>query len=74
MLFDDSLSHSVEYTKLCEKHDGKQVRNIKRELEIGFTLLQMSELQNRTVLIVDLWHPELSVEERTAIQKSFPAA
>ena len=54
MLFDDSLVHSVEFTKLCPKHVAPNVE--------------------RVVLIVDLWHPQLTQEERQAIMKIFPAS
>jgi hypothetical protein len=61
VLFDDSFVHSAEFRR------GRSERD---EADAGYEAGALSE--PRVVLIVDLWHPELSESDRRAIRALYP--
>ena len=56
LVFDDSYLHSVKHTSF---NNDKYPSN------------EIIEQEDRVVLIIDLWHPDLSEEEREAINICF---
>ena len=61
VLFDDSFVHSAEFRR--GRSDGE-------EADAGYEAGALAE--PRVVLIVDLWHPELSEADRRAIRTLYP--
>jgi hypothetical protein len=61
VLFDDSFVHSAEF---------RRGRSEGEEADAGYEAGALAE--PRVVLIVDLWHPELSEADRRAIRTLYP--
>jgi hypothetical protein len=59
-VFDDSYVHSVTYSRGGDENEKKNAES------------SMLPDTSRTVLIVDLWHPDLSLSERSLLQQLFP--
>ena len=62
--FDDSLRHAVEYPM-----NNNKSSSLHSSSSSSSTTLE----KERIVLIVDLWHPDLSEAERSAVQDLYPA-
>jgi aspartyl/asparaginyl beta-hydroxylase (cupin superfamily) len=60
LVFDDSLCHSVEFTTVHEKVNDDFDTRMKQE--------------ERVVLVVDLFHPDLSSREQKILRDLYPAA
>lgn len=60
-VFDDSLVHGVDYC--AGAIDGGE-RNRRQHKDTS---------SSRVVLIVDLWHPDLKMEERRLLRDLYPA-
>jgi Aspartyl/Asparaginyl beta-hydroxylase len=58
-VFDDSFVHSVDYPR------------IDNGIQVGTDSTVIPD-RTRTVLIIDLWHPDLSSMERSLLQKLYP--
>ena len=69
LLFDDAYEHEVWYHRRHKEtgrheHDCDKV-NLASTNEIG---------QERVVLLLDVWHPDLTLEERMAVMDMFDGA
>lgn len=64
-VFDDSIVHSASYPR----NESDETSLVHRGNEND-----SHSLSCRVVLILDLWHPDLSADERNAISELYPAA